>query len=1005
MNTGTGHGPPGKGPATPPTVYTIAAGAPFVDVLAAGIVERVGDDPADLAAATVLLPTRRACRALAEAFLRLSDGRPMLLPRLMPLGDIDEDAVALGDDEVAASGLLDLPPAIPALRRQLLLARLVLALDPEYTTPDQAVHLAAELGRLLDQVQTERLGFEGLADLAPERFADHWQITLDFLTILTDRWPAVLAADGCIDRADHRNRLLAGLAETWQRKPPADPVFAAGSTGSIPATADLLAVVARLPEGGVILPGLDRVADDETWQTLPPAHPQFGMARLLDHIGVDRDAVEDWQAAAPASPRARLISGALRPADAGPPPADLPGLTGDALAGLQRIDCPGPQEEAGVIALVLRQALETPARTAALITPDRGLARRVATELRRWDIDVDDSAGQPLIQTPPGAFLRLSARMVGEDLAPLPLLAVLKHPLASGGMATVAYRALVRRLERAVLRGPRPGPGLAGLGAALPDDADADLRAMVDRLGDAVGPLADLLADPRAPVPALVRAHVALAETLAADETGDGAARLWAGDAGEAAAAFIADLDEASSILDPLAGASYATLFDALAAGRAVRPTYGRHSRLNIWGLLEARLQHADVLVLGGLNEGTWPPEAPSNPWMSRPMMEAFGLPLPERRSGLTAHDFAQAFAAPRVVLTRSRRVEGTPTVPSRWLLRLDNLIDGAGQTDGARLSTSDEDRVPWLHWQKSLDEPTAFIPARPPAPTPPVSARPRRLSVTQIETWMRDPYAVYARHVLDLRALEAVDADPDAADYGTFIHDALDDFVAAFPRALPDDAVERLLAIGRHRLGDRLRRPGIAAFWWPRFERIATWFIDTERERRRTLSATASEVDGSLVIDGLEGAFTLTAKADRIDTLADGSLAVVDYKTGAPPSRSEVAAGFAPQLPLEAAIAEAGGFEGVAGGRVSDLEYWRLRGGDPAAERSSVGGGRTGKPVSELIADALVGLTALIAAFDRPETPYEARPRPDAAPAYSDYEHLARVREWSAGSDGDGEQ
>jgi ATP-dependent helicase/nuclease subunit B len=982
-----------------PTVYTIAAGAPFVDVLAAGIVERVGDDPSDLAAATVLLPTRRACRALAEAFLRLSDGRPMLLPRLMPLGDLDEDAVALGDDEVAASGLLDLPPAIPALRRQLLLSRLVLALDPQYTSPDQAVHLAAELGRLLDQVQTERLGFEGLAGLAPERFADHWQVTLDFLTILTDRWPAILAAEGCMDRADHRNRLLAGLAETWQREPPADPVFAAGSTGSIPATADLLSVIARLPQGCVVLPGLDRGADDETWRALAPAHPQFGLARLIDHIGIDRDAVADWHQAPPASSRAGLLSRALRPADAGPPPVEPPAPAEATLAGLQRIDCPGPQEEAGVIALVLRQALETPAQTAALITPDRGLARRVAAELRRWDIDIDDSAGQPLLQTPPGAFLRLTARMVGEDLAPLPLLATLKHPLASGGMATVAYRDLVRRLERAVLRGPRPAPGIGGLRAALPDEAGADLRAMVERLGDAVRPMADLLADRQAPVPALVRAHIALAETLAADQSGDGAARLWAGDAGEAAAAFIADLDEAADILEPLAGASYAALFDALAAGRAVRPTYGRHPRLNIWGLLEARLQHADVLVLGGLNEGTWPPEAPSNPWMSRPMMEAFGLPLPERRIGLTAHDFAQAFAAPRVVMTRARRVEGTPTVPSRWLLRLDNLIKGEGTAPAA-----DEDRAPWLHWQKGLDEPTTFTPARPPAPTPPVSARPRQLSVTQVETWMRDPYAVYARHVLDLRALEAIDADPDAADYGTFIHDALDEFVAAFPAALPDDAVDRLLAIGRGRLGDRLQRPGIAAFWWPRFERIAAWFIDTERTRRRSLSATASEVKGYLVIDGPEGAFTLTAKADRIDTLADGSLAVVDYKTGTPPSRSEVAAGFAPQLPLEAAIAEAGGFAGVAGGRVSDLEYWRLRGGNPVAERSSAGGGRSGKPVSELVADAVAGLTGLIAAFDRPETPYEARPRPDAAPAYSDYEHLARVREWSAGGDGEGD-
>ncbi len=999
-------GPESPKGAQKPAVYTIPAGVPFVDALAAGLRARVGGGPEDLAQATVLLPTRRACRALREAFLRQSGGRPLLLPRLTPLGDVDEDELALAEpretppDGGTGDGF-GVPPAISGLRRRLLLTRLVLAFEGRRTTADQAARLAAELARLLDQVHTERLTFDTLEDLVPEEFAAHWQTTLKFLKIITQRWPAVLAEEGCVDPAVHRNLLLEAQADAWRKAPPEGPVAAAGSTGSIPATADLLEVVAGLPRGCIVLPGLDRDADDETWQALEPSHPQFGMARLLEHLGVAPGDVEEWPSpGVPATPAARaaLVNIALRPAATGAwRPGDGP--PAEALAGVTRIDCPRPQEEAGVIALIMRETLEhvDEGRTAALVTPDRALARRVASELGRWGVEVDDSAGRPLAQTPPGAFLRLTARMAAENFAPVPLLAALKHPLAAGGQAPAAFRSQVRRLEIAVLRGPRPGPGVKGLRAALPR-GDRALRRLLTALDKATRPLARALRRKKAPLRQLLRAHVDMAEALAATETEAGADRLWAGEAGEVAAGFVHELEEAAGALKPLPGAGYSALLEALMAGRVVRPRFGLHPRLHIWGLLEARLQHADVLILGGLNEDTWPPEAHANPWMSRPMLAKFGLPLPERRVGLAAHDFAQAFSAPSVVLTRAERVEGTPTVPSRWLLRLENLLRGSGP------ETEMRGDLQWLHWQALLDAPKDIRPSPPPAPKPPLGARPRTLSVTQVETWMRDPYAIYARHVLGLAALEPIDADPGAADYGSIIHHALDAFLKENPGPLPEDAAERLLEIGRRAFRPYQGRPGVWAFWWPRFERIARWFVDVEHARRADLKATASEAGGSLTLDGPAGPFVLTAKADRIDTLSDGTLAVIDYKTGAPPSKREVAAGFAPQLPLEATIAQAGGFAGVPRATVSALDYWRLRGGDPAGEWvSAARTGKDGKDVPTLIAEALTGLAALIAAFDREDTPYEARPRPDAAPRFSDYEHLARVKEWSTSGEEDG--
>jgi ATP-dependent helicase/nuclease subunit B len=989
-------------------IFTIPPGVSFVDALAAGLLAETGGDPLALARYTILLPTRRARRALDDAFLRQSDGRPLLLPRTLPLGDLDPDDVTLvGADEGATieqgAELADLPPAIPAVRRQLLLTQAIQTAGRSSGAPmsvDQATRLAAELARLLDQVQTEQLSFGGLRNLVPENYAAHWQITLRFLSVLTEEWPKILAAEGCIDPAERRNLALALQADAWRKDPPADPVVAAGSTGSIPATAALLQVIADLPSGRVVLPGLDQVLDDDTREAVlaDPAHPQHGLCLLLQRLEVQPSAARPWPLRGlPSTPpaRARLVGEALRPAATtekwralAATPADA-----DALAGVTRIDCPGPQEEAGVIALILRSAAEHPGKRAALVTPDRGLARRVAAELKRWDIDVDDSAGQPLDRTPVGAFLRLTAEMLAEELAPIPLLAALKHPLAAGGRDVARFRAWVRRLEIAVLRGPRPAAGFAGLRQTLSEKDRARFGRLLDRLAALAAAPGELIHRQQVRLGEIIDAHVTFAEGLAASATERGAARLWAGDAGEAAANFIAELRQAASGFTPMPGDRYLAVLGGLLAAQVVRPRYGRHPRLAIWGPLEARLQHADLLILGGLNEGTWPADIAADPWLSRPMRRDFGLPAPERRIGLAAHDFAQAMGAPEVVLTRALRVEGTPTVPSRWLLRLDGLLRSMG-LDLALLHGGQ-----WLGWQMKLDRPEFVRPITPPAPRPPVKDRPRSIRVTEVEQWRRDPYAIYAKRILRLRALDPIDAEPGAAERGTWIHRALERFVREHPQGLPADAVDRLLALGRQEFGTEMNRPAIAAFWWPRFEQIARWFVENETLRRATFAAVHAETAGQLQFAGVQEAFTLTATADRIECGKDGRLTIIDYKTGGLPKQKDIEFGYAPQLTLEAAIARAGGFAGIAAADVASLQHWRLTGGNPVAEIEPV----KGDP-RELADAALAGLRRLVETFDLPDTPYQSVPEAEAAPRFSDYAHLARIKEWSVGVPGEEE-
>jgi len=968
-----------------PSVFTIPAADSFVDALARGLKADTGGDPLALARMTILLPTRRACRTLREAFLRLSGGQPVLLPRLMPLNDLDEDEAVLSAF-AAGEAAGDIPPPIDALRRQMLLAAMILKRDK--VTHDQAVALAAELARLIDQMQTERVSFDALKTLVPDNYAAHWQETLKFLEIVTAHWPGILGSQGCIDPVEHRNRVFAAQADTWralgERLP--GPIIAAGSTGSIPATADLLATIAKLPGGCVVLPGLDQDLDEAAWAVVDETHPQFGMKQLLKRLDVTRTDVMLWPGTRPSTPaqnsRMRLVREVMRPAEATEAWSDLH-LPAEAAHGLHLLSAPTPREEAAAIAMAMREALETPEQTCALVTPDRTLALRVSGELERWGIALDDSGGRDLDVTPVGVFLRLTTEMVASDFAPLPTLAACKHPLMACGLDPVKFRDLTRAAEVLLFRGPRPAPGLDNLRRLAKQNRD--VVGWIDRLERACKTFMAAFAADTTDVSALIEAHMYCAEALAATNDTPGPLRLWAGDDGESAAMTAAQLAEASLVLPAIAPRAYPALFAALLKGRVVRPRYGKHPRLAVLGPLEARLQRFDTMILAGLNEGTWPSEPAPDPWLSRPMRAACGLPSPERRIGQSAHDVAEALCASRVILSRSVKLDGAPSVPSRWMLRLEQVLAAAKLPELPKHSL-------WLDAARQVTAPAAVLPWPAPEPRPPVSARPRRLSVTQVETWMRDPYAVYARYILNLTALDPIDADAAAADYGSLIHDALEKFVAGGKNTERD-----LIDIGAALFAETAAPPAVRAFWWPRFLRIARWFVAHEQDRHAAIAASFVERTGTMKFSGPAGEFTLTAKADRIDVGKDGGAVVIDYKTGQPPSAREVEAGFAPQLPLEAAMVMHNAFPGVSAKSLAELAFWHLHGRNEGARVITLG-----QDLDTLAREARDGLTKLIAAFDDAQTPYRARPRPEFAPKYSDYEHLARVKEWATAEDGE---
>ncbi len=1037
-------------------VFTVPPGRPFLTSLARAILSGGlpapggrAPSPLELPDVTLLLPTRRAARAMQEAFLVASGGRAMLLPRIRPISEGEEELTLLsglaGDTALQAEEL-ELPPAVGEIERRIALTLLVSRWSQAKRaaaahqagdmapyagaagdTPAKAANLAVDLCQLMDMVETEAVDFAGLAELVPEEFSEHWQQTIEFLKIITEAWPAHLAERGLLSPVGRRNRAILAEAQRLADAPPKGPVIVAGVTGSIPATVELIRAVTRLPKGAIVLPGFDPNLDDESWRTIVPAHPehpQFGLKKLLDSLDLTRDDVQvlaGTEASRAEQGRAELMAEAMRPSGT---TAKWYGYTQradraklrSALEGVSLIEAPSAQDEAEVVALILREAAETPGRTAALISPDRLLARRVAIRLEAWGIRVDDSAGRPFAKTVPGTFLDLAIAAIAQGFAPADVMALLKHPLTRLGLDPFDVRRAARALEIAAFRDVYLGQGIGGIKAALQraeqdvltgDRREAAVKRLrdddwrgafdlVERLEAAFAPLLAVFASlAPEPLSAIAHAHMKTAEALArltdADADEDGSP-LWREEAGTAAAAFFTGLADPELPTLEVPAADYADLYRSLVAGENVRPRVAVHPRLFIWGPFEARLQQTDVVVLGGLNDGTWPEAGEPGPWLNRPMRAALGLPSPEEKIGYAAHDFASFLGAERVYLTRAQKIDGVPTVPSRWLMRLQALLAGLRLADRLHPQQS------WLGWARARDRIEARVRISAPEPRPPLELRPRRMSVTRIETWLSNPYAIFADRILHLEKMPPLGADPDAALKGSIVHEIMSRFAKAAPTMLPPDTVGDLAVIAREVLGHYGDNARVAAFWLPRFLRFAQWFAETEPERRRGMGNVAAEVDGRLALVGRGGPFTLTARADRID-VGESGIVITDYKTGAPPTDNRIKQGLAPQLPLEAAIARGeAGFTGIPERRVTALRYIKASGGEPAGEERTV----DVADIAGLADIALQRLGQLIAQFDNAATPYRALRRAGFTYDYDDYAHLARVAEWAVAEEED---
>jgi ATP-dependent helicase/nuclease subunit B len=955
-----------------PHIFGLPPGADFPAELVQGLRTRLAEQPPEaMAKVQLYVNTSRMRRRILDLFCGTGAG---FLPQVRLVTEIGQRSL-----------LADLPAAISPLRRRLELAALIAPLidaDPSFAPRAAIYDLADSLANLMDEMQGEGVDPKTISALDVENHSDHWKRTQKFLSIVT----TYLDQNVAPDTEAHQRLAIERLTATWITNPPRAPVIIAGSTGSRGTTALLMHAVARLPQGALVLPGFDFDMPPDVWAALDTGlvgedHPQYRFRTLLDRLSLPHSAVEPWTKKAPPNKaRNALIALSMRPAPVtdqwlteGPNLQDLAGATAD----MTLIEAASPRAEALAIALILRKAAHD-GRTAALITPDRGLTRQVTAALDRWRILPDDSAGRPLALSAPGRLLRHVAGLFGQRLSGEALLTLLKHPLTFSGADRGLHLKLSRDLELLLRRHGPAFPTGADLVAWAKDDAAklwaTAIAAALDGVENVtIRPFADHIAH-----------HQNITESLARGTAPVGTGTLWAEIAGIKSLKVMQDLKAEAAYGADMSPQDYNSLFTAYLSQGEVRDPTQPHPHIMIWGTLEARVQGADLVILGGLNDGSWPKLPNPDPWLNRDMRQKAGLLLPDRQIGLSAHDYQQAIAAHEVVLTRAHRNADAETVASRWLNRLTNLLDGLPKIGGdvalkGMLARGDK----WMADAAVLEATFKKVdPAPRPAPRPPVAHRPTELYVTNIAKLIRDPYAIYARYILRLYPLDPLRQTPDARLRGQILHAILERFVKDRPVSEPFVAAKiRLLQTATDVLAAEVPFPASRALWLARLDRAAEFLLDFEANAGGKPSIL--EDTGSTGLNAIN--FSLKARPDRIDMLPDGRLHIIDYKTGTPPTE-KVQLKYDNQLLLQAAMAQRGGFGPNLPTDVARITY--------------VGLGSVPKTVTTEMTDELTGevwekLTQLISKYLTRDQGYQSRRAIFEDRSVGDYDHLARHGEW----------
>jgi len=1024
------------------------------------------DDPLALENITLILPTQRAIKSLRNVFMHEIDMNACILPRMIALGGLDtqQEVILEGADIDYLNGIMDIPPAIPQHLRILILAKLIQswaqkvsqqdmdaihnslrALAPQEgaeeeqaeeaiyligSSPNDAMALARKLAQVMDIFEHFGLAGEAMVALLPEEYQSHWQVVAEFLTLMNAKWPTILASIGYITPVARQVQLMDRLALRIEKEQMAGPVIMVGSLGEQPVTRRLIKSISRLQNGYIVIPGLDRFSPQNHWLAeqdgihVTASHPQHALSQLMAYLDLQPSDFLPLSYADKFDKQGLdyILSMALAPA----------GHTEDwAKQEAQEkvysfsapfknhilIEAPDDALQATAIAMVMAQSVqEIPQegiiQQTALVTPDRGLARRVSIELKRWGLEVDDTAGMKMLSTPAGIFFRLIAEVVSQEFSSTALLALLKHPLMSIGAQVYETRLLIRELEISILRGPKIGSGLDIIFSIIEREKqkakDKDDHKKLDifvSLIDFLQALKNIfmpfqgfeIGAQKYDMTVLLNAHLQVVRTV---EEIRAAEPLFQYEDG------IALTQEIEAVRDALLIApfevtlkQYPQALCQLMEERPVRTRRPKHPHLFIMGPLEARLHHFDTVIVAGLNEGTWPRDVTSDPWLSRPMRRDLGLPTPEFEIGLSAHDWCQTFSADQMIFSRSLKVDNSPTVASRWLQRLLTILPKTHVDNMQHKGREILQQASALTLSKHKQEQVRS------APTPPVHLRPDYYSVTTIEKLAEDPYSVFARHILKLNKLSALDEAPHMGDRGLLYHSILDEYYQDYWSKTRQHNKQELITIAEKYFEIYDPFPAVKALWWPRFLVIADWLIEMENKESKKLKAIWTEIKGTMVMPLSEDhKVTIGARADRINIVEGNKVEIIDYKTGQEPKEKDMFNGTKVQVPLEALIAKSGGFDlGLPYPIILEgMGHYLLKGRDDEDQAKWVRPyDKKGQPIhkefDQNLEDVRARVATLINASLQADWSYHVAINYDPDPDKMPYLHLSRMEAWLA--------
>ena len=956
-------------------IFNIPLSCSFWDTLAEIYLKKYAQKSFDLASVLFLVPNRRAYQSLISAFVRQQGLSPTILPQVVPIAEIDDDDVFFNSFDASVGDFNYQKKVISQEERLFLFTRLILSKPADFGLTQismaQALNLAQDLANLIDTAYNQELSFDRLDTLVPEKYATHWQDTLKLLKIITHFWPQILQERDAIDICEQRQKILYQQAQLWQDSKTNKNIVIAGVTASFPSIVCLMKVVSSLENGEIYFSGIDQTADDAYWESIDESHPQYELKELLNLLAISRHEVQDVVPPLRTS-REIFISEVMRPATVSNKWRQLEHKIKDieeVINHLQFIESPNQREEALAIALKMREILEIPEKTVALITYDRNLARRVALELQRFDIKIDDSAGIPLGLSPVGIYLRLIAEAAENIDSDIKFITLLKNPFTLIHHDAATIRKKIYDYEY-FLRNPK-----STVSQELLDFVNSTKQKLLE--------LNILMNKNDVSFEEIFIKHLSLAEEFASSDVCSGKELIWRGDAGIAAAKFSTKILENASFLGYLNGEDYLSVFCELINKDCVRSFYGTHPRLNILGPIEAKLCKFDYVILGEINEGIWPKPADADMWMSRPMKKDFGFSLPEKNVGILGADLCGFLSAENVIFTRAERIEGVPMKKSRWLLRMETVLK-ALDYDIEDLKKNDITSL-----AKRIDFPQQYSAIQSPAPCPPVWSRPRKLSASAVDLLVADPYSFFAKYILKLYTLDDLDISPDQRDYGSLIHHIIEEFNNLYPNIMPDNAEEIIKNLGDKYFSEMQISPELKAFWWPKFLNTAKAFLI--QDERLNVSKIHNEISGEIEYVLPKGNLKFTAKADRIDELKDGYINIIDYKTGNIPSRNQVLSGHALQLLLEGLIATKGHFSDINTKKIEKLIYWHL--GQTVSTSNLLEIDLTEENLLEKCESYLL---ELMETFDFETTPYFSKPTPKYITKNMDYEHLSRIKEWS---------